>query len=78
MKNGSEIEIDIDIYDYIDFQDSDFYPNLLCVITGKGPLKEYYNACIAEHNWNHVTFLMPWLEPGNGKNLIIICPLSEL
>ncbi len=47
------------------FQDPDVYPNLLCVITGKGPLKEFYKDCIDEYSWNHVKFLMPWLEPGN-------------
>jgi beta-1,4-mannosyltransferase len=33
------------------------------VITGKGPLKEYYLQKISSLNWKHVTIITPWLEP---------------
>jgi beta-1,4-mannosyltransferase len=38
-------------------------PQLICVITGKGPLKEYYLQKISSLNWKHVTIITPWLEP---------------
>ncbi|XP_075224920.1 ALG1, chitobiosyldiphosphodolichol beta-mannosyltransferase [Lycorma delicatula] len=38
-------------------------PNLICVITGKGPLKDYYNKLINDYNWKRVTIITPWLEP---------------
>ncbi|XP_046820404.1 chitobiosyldiphosphodolichol beta-mannosyltransferase-like [Vespa crabro] len=37
-------------------------PDLICVITGKGPLKEFYTAIIKLKKWKHVTIVMPWLE----------------
>ena len=38
-------------------------PDLICIITGKGPLKEYYQELIDDQKWNHVQVIMPWLEP---------------
>lgn len=32
------------------------------MITGKGPLKEFYLAIIKLKNWKHVTIITPWLE----------------
>uniref|UniRef100_A0A0B6Y8V7 Chitobiosyldiphosphodolichol beta-mannosyltransferase n=1 Tax=Arion vulgaris TaxID=1028688 RepID=A0A0B6Y8V7_9EUPU len=36
-------------------------PELICVITGKGPQKEHYSQIIAEKQWKKVTFCLPWL-----------------
>lgn len=36
--------------------------DLLCVITGKGPFKEFYTSIINLKEWKHVTIIMPWLE----------------
>lgn len=36
-------------------------PKLICVITGKGDLKEMYLAKIAAANMRHVTVITPWL-----------------
>nr|KAF7429886.1 hypothetical protein H0235_006284 [Vespula pensylvanica] len=36
--------------------------DLLCVITGKGPFKEFYTSIINLKKWKHVTIIMPWLE----------------
>lgn len=44
-------------------QTSPSLPDLVCVITGKGPLKEYYQNLIADQEWEHVKVIMPWLEP---------------
>ena len=38
-------------------------PNLVCVITGRGPRKEYYRELINDQHWHHIQVIMPWLEP---------------
>lgn len=38
------------------------FPRLICVITGKGPMKSYYQQKIAEREWNFVRIVTPWLE----------------
>jgi len=40
----------------------DTYPKLVCVITGKGPLKSHYQRTILKLKWNKVSIIMPWLE----------------
>uniref|UniRef100_A0A4W3I6V4 Chitobiosyldiphosphodolichol beta-mannosyltransferase n=1 Tax=Callorhinchus milii TaxID=7868 RepID=A0A4W3I6V4_CALMI len=37
-------------------------PSLICVITGKGPLKEFYNKLIEKINFKYVHICTPWLE----------------
>ncbi|GLV42285.1 ALG1 chitobiosyldiphosphodolichol beta-mannosyltransferase [Carabus blaptoides fortunei] len=37
-------------------------PKLICVITGKGPLKEYYVTLIQKQAMQHVSVITPWLE----------------
>ncbi|XP_054851285.1 chitobiosyldiphosphodolichol beta-mannosyltransferase [Eublepharis macularius] len=37
-------------------------PPLVCVITGKGPLKEYYSELIATMHFKHIQICTPWLE----------------
>ncbi|KAJ6659776.1 hypothetical protein lerEdw1_018492 [Lerista edwardsae] len=37
-------------------------PPLVCVITGKGPLKEHYNNLIAAMHFEHIQICTPWLE----------------
>ncbi|XP_032669368.1 chitobiosyldiphosphodolichol beta-mannosyltransferase-like [Odontomachus brunneus] len=37
-------------------------PDLICAITGKGPLKDFYIAIINLKNWRHVKVVTPWLE----------------
>lgn len=46
------------------------YPPLLCVITGKGPLKDYYSQLIKAKNWQHIEICTPWLEPEDYPKLI--------
>ncbi|CAG5131372.1 unnamed protein product [Candidula unifasciata] len=41
--------------------DSCSLPDLVCVITGKGPQKTYYNEQIAKKEWRKVQFCLPWL-----------------
>ncbi|KAL0107188.1 hypothetical protein PUN28_015600 [Cardiocondyla obscurior] len=37
-------------------------PDVVCAITGKGPLKEFYMAIINLKKWKHVVVKTPWLE----------------
>ncbi|XP_063445577.1 chitobiosyldiphosphodolichol beta-mannosyltransferase-like [Mytilus trossulus] len=37
-------------------------PDVVCVITGKGPQKEYYKEKIEKAEWKHVKICLPWLE----------------
>ncbi|XP_042635709.1 chitobiosyldiphosphodolichol beta-mannosyltransferase isoform X2 [Catharus ustulatus] len=37
-------------------------PALVCVITGKGPLKDYYNGLIQKLDLKHIQICTPWLE----------------
>ncbi|XP_069762398.1 chitobiosyldiphosphodolichol beta-mannosyltransferase isoform X2 [Narcine bancroftii] len=37
-------------------------PSLVCVITGKGPLKKFYNHQIEKINFKYVHICTPWLE----------------
>lgn len=45
-------------------------PDLLCVITGKGPLKEFYTKIIELKNWQHVRVVTPWLEDSQYPKLL--------
>ncbi|XP_045045801.2 chitobiosyldiphosphodolichol beta-mannosyltransferase isoform X4 [Desmodus rotundus] len=38
------------------------FPSLVCVITGKGPLKEYYSRLIDQKHFQHIQVCTPWLE----------------
>ena len=37
-------------------------PQLVCVITGKGPQQQFYLEKIKKMSLKHVSFLTPWLE----------------
>ncbi|XP_070317032.1 chitobiosyldiphosphodolichol beta-mannosyltransferase isoform X1 [Odocoileus virginianus] len=37
-------------------------PSLVCVITGKGPLKNYYSRLICQKGFQHIQVCTPWLE----------------
>ncbi|XP_055991121.1 chitobiosyldiphosphodolichol beta-mannosyltransferase [Sorex fumeus] len=43
--------------------DGESLPPLVCAITGKGPLKDFYGRLIAQKRWRHVQVCTPWLEP---------------
>lgn len=45
-------------------------PNLVCVITGKGPLKDFYTRLISEFKFERVQFVLPWLEPAVYPKLL--------
>ncbi|XP_063525506.1 uncharacterized protein LOC129042737 [Pongo pygmaeus] len=41
------------------------FPSVVCVITGKGPLREYYSRVIHQKHFQHIQVCTPWLE-GRG------------
>lgn len=45
-------------------------PDLFCVITGKGPMKDHYLAKIQAKPLAHVRFLAPWLSAGDYPKLL--------
>ncbi|KAB1263083.1 Chitobiosyldiphosphodolichol beta-mannosyltransferase [Camelus dromedarius] len=42
--------------------DGESLPSLVCAITGKGPLKEYYSRLICQKHFQHIQVCTPWLE----------------
>ncbi|KAG7295758.1 hypothetical protein JYU34_020809 [Plutella xylostella] len=45
-------------------------PKLVCVITGKGPMKEHYISQIAKRKWQHVKVVTPWLESADYPKMV--------
>nr|XP_011452682.2 chitobiosyldiphosphodolichol beta-mannosyltransferase [Crassostrea gigas] len=56
-------------YDEAQREDSSL-PNLICVITGKGPQKEFYRNEIQNRQWKKVKFCLPWLESEDYPKLL--------
>ena len=57
-------------YDKMADTKSSNLPNLVCVITGKGPLKQYYQDIISKTTLNHVRICTPWLEAEDYPTLV--------
>ncbi|XP_033327166.1 chitobiosyldiphosphodolichol beta-mannosyltransferase [Megalopta genalis] len=51
-------------------------PDLICVITGKGQLKEFYMAIIKLKMWKHVTILTPWLTSEDYPKILASADLG--
>jgi beta-1,4-mannosyltransferase len=49
-------------YDKMADTHSSKLPKIVCVITGKGPLKSYYQDIISKTTLNNVEICTPWLE----------------
>ena len=45
-------------------------PKLICIITGKGPLKDFYKRKISELKFNHILVTTPWLESDDYPKVI--------
>lgn len=52
------------------------YPRLLCVITGKGPLKEHYINLIQKAQWKNIKVITPWLHPSDYPLLLASADLG--
>ncbi|CAG9794102.1 unnamed protein product [Diatraea saccharalis] len=51
-------------------------PKLLCVITGKGPLKEFYMQQLSRKQWQHVKVVTPWLEACDYPKMVASADLG--
>ncbi|XP_060519320.1 chitobiosyldiphosphodolichol beta-mannosyltransferase [Cylas formicarius] len=51
-------------------------PDLICFITGKGHLKDFYTKKIEEQNWKHVKVITPWLESSDYPLLLACADLG--
>lgn len=51
-------------------------PKLLCVITGKGPLKSHYIEQINLKKWQHVKVVTPWLEAADYPKMVASADLG--
>ncbi|CAG9561514.1 unnamed protein product [Danaus chrysippus] len=51
-------------------------PKLICVITGKGPMKEHYQNEIKARNWQHVKVITPWLEAADYPTMVASADLG--
>jgi beta-1,4-mannosyltransferase len=51
-------------------------PKLVCVITGKGPLKAHYEEKIAKINFEHIEIVLPWLSAEDYSLMVGSCDLG--
>lgn len=51
-------------------------PDLFVVITGKGPMKEYYLNEIRQRKWNHVVIVTPWLTAEDYPKMLACADLG--
>jgi len=51
-------------------------PDLVCVITGKGPMKEMYCRKVEEAGWNNITVITPWLEQEDYPKILASADLG--
>jgi hypothetical protein len=74
-KYDSNMPYNLELFVFIDYEEARCdegceLPALICVITGKGPLKEHYCHLIKEKTWKHVQVVTPWLEPEDYPRLL--------
>lgn len=51
-------------------------PDLVCVITGKGPLKSYYEKKIKACKFEHIDIVLPWLTAHDYAKMVASCDLG--
>lgn len=51
-------------------------PDLICIITGKGLLKQYYCNKILKQQWEHVTVITPWLKSEDYPKILACADLG--
>ncbi|XP_063994829.1 chitobiosyldiphosphodolichol beta-mannosyltransferase-like [Diachasmimorpha longicaudata] len=56
--------------------DNSNLPDMICVITGKGPLKTFWDAIIDLRKWKHVRIVTPWLENKDYPKLLASADLG--
>lgn len=61
----------LDIYQKsIDMDSGSNQPDIVCMLTGKGPLKEYYQNIFIEKNYKNIKVHFVWLEPNDYPILL--------
>ena len=60
----------LDAYENIALENPSLYPRLIVVITGKGPLKEFYLEQAKQYNWQTVQIDTVWLDPADYPLLL--------
>ena len=55
---------------------SDKWPQLICAVTGKGPLKQYYRQKILTKNLSSVKVVFPWLTALDYPKLVASADLG--
>lgn len=45
-------------------------PDIICMLTGKGPLKEYYQSLFKKQNYKNIQVYFLWLEPDDYPILL--------
>ncbi|XP_052869011.1 chitobiosyldiphosphodolichol beta-mannosyltransferase [Anopheles cruzii] len=60
----------LDQYERMCSENPAHYPPLVCIITGKGPLKEKYRQIVAAKKWKRISLEMPWLENEDYPKLL--------
>lgn len=66
----------LDIYEKKALKEPPHYPSLVCIITGKGPLKEHYKNVIQRKQWQKVSVVTPWLENEDYPKLLACADLG--
>lgn len=51
-------------------EDKSNKPNIICLLTGKGPLKSYYENLFKEKNFQNIKIHFVWLEPSDYPTLL--------
>jgi len=52
------------------------WPHILCVVTGKGPLKEYYQQKVLTQNFQSVKVVFPWLASQDYPKMVASADLG--
>lgn len=45
-------------------------PRIMCVITGKGPQKDFYKKIVERKDWQKVKIVMPWLTSEDYSKMV--------
>lgn len=57
-------------------KDHQQWPQIVCAVTGKGPLKRYYRQKILSKNFSAVKVIFPWLSPQDYPKFVAVCDLG--
>ena len=57
-------------------KNSNQWPDIVCAVTGKGPLKEFYRQKILLKNFSSVKVIFPWLSPEDYSKFVAACDLG--